>query len=279
MGGNDLVASLLAAQRGHRLLSRPCRAGAREQCRFARPRRPRRAGPGRPRPRAEPGARGRAAARTRARRADPRHPRYARPAMTLIDLRSDTVTHPTDAMRRAMAAAEVGDDVFGDDPTVNALEARAAELLGKEAGLFVASGTMGNLVSLHGPPPARLRGDRRGEHPHASWTRPAATRSSSAPRSAPLQERPDGTMDPADDRRCVARPGRPPRAAHRPRRSLENTHAHSGGRPLPLDYVRTVGRHRPRARRPAPHRRRAVLQRRRSPSASRPPSSPRRPTR
>ena len=67
--------------------------------------------------------------------------------MAVIDLRSDTVTRPTPAMRRAMAEAEVGDDVFGDDPTVRALEERAAELLGKEAGLFVASGTMGNLVS------------------------------------------------------------------------------------------------------------------------------------
>jgi threonine aldolase len=67
--------------------------------------------------------------------------------MPRIDLRSDTVTHPTPAMRRAMAGAEVGDDVFGDDPTVNALEERAAELLDKEAGLFVASGTMGNLVA------------------------------------------------------------------------------------------------------------------------------------
>ncbi|MBU6256495.1 MAG: DegT/DnrJ/EryC1/StrS family aminotransferase, partial [Chloroflexi bacterium] len=65
-----------------------------------------------------------------------------------IDLRSDTVTHPTPEMRRAMAEAEVGDDVFEDDPTVIALEERAATLLGKEAGLFVASGTMGNLVSV-----------------------------------------------------------------------------------------------------------------------------------
>src|SRR5436309_12907474 len=68
--------------------------------------------------------------------------------MPLIDLRSDTVTKPSPEMRRAMADAEVGDDVFGDDPTVVALEARAAELLGKEAGLFVPSGAMGNLVSL-----------------------------------------------------------------------------------------------------------------------------------
>jgi threonine aldolase len=65
---------------------------------------------------------------------------------TLIDLRSDTVTRPTPAMRRAMFEAEVGDDVYGEDPTVNRLEARAAEILGKEAGLFVPTGTMGNTI-------------------------------------------------------------------------------------------------------------------------------------
>ena len=65
-----------------------------------------------------------------------------------IDLRSDTVTKPSPEMRHAMGEAELGDDVFGDDPTVIALEERAAELTGKEAALFVASGTMGNLVSV-----------------------------------------------------------------------------------------------------------------------------------
>src|SRR5690349_24812072 len=65
-----------------------------------------------------------------------------------IDLRSDTVTLPSPAMRRAMMDAEVGDDVFGDDPTVQRLEGLAAEMLGKEAALFVPSGTMGNLVAL-----------------------------------------------------------------------------------------------------------------------------------
>ena len=65
-----------------------------------------------------------------------------------IDLRSDTVTRPTPAMRDAMARAEVGDDVFGDDPTVKALEAAAAARMGKEAALFVPSGTMGNLAAL-----------------------------------------------------------------------------------------------------------------------------------
>jgi threonine aldolase len=66
----------------------------------------------------------------------------------LIDLRSDTVTQPTDEMRRAMAEAPVGDDVYGDDPTVNRLERLAAERVGKQAALFVPSGTFGNLVSV-----------------------------------------------------------------------------------------------------------------------------------
>ena len=74
----------------------------------------------------------------------------------MIDLRSDTITQPTEAMRRAMAQAELGDDYYREDPTVCRLEALSAELLGQEAGLFVTSGTMGNLVSL-------LTHTRRGE--------------------------------------------------------------------------------------------------------------------
>ena len=68
--------------------------------------------------------------------------------MRVVDFRSDTVTHPTPEMRKAMAEAEVGDDVQGEDPTLNRLEAMAAERMGKEAAVFVASGTMGNLVSV-----------------------------------------------------------------------------------------------------------------------------------
>lgn len=68
--------------------------------------------------------------------------------MDVIDLRSDTVTEPTDAMREAMARAVVGDDVFGEDPTVRALETLAAEMIGKEAAVFVPSGTMANLVAV-----------------------------------------------------------------------------------------------------------------------------------
>lgn len=70
------------------------------------------------------------------------------PPVATIDLRSDTVTKPTPAMRAAMAAAEVGDDVYGEDPTVNRLEARAAEIFGREAALFVPTGTMGNQIAL-----------------------------------------------------------------------------------------------------------------------------------
>src|SRR5271170_5099529 len=66
----------------------------------------------------------------------------------MIDLRSDTITRPTAAMREAMARAEVGDDVFGDDPTVRALEEEVARITGKEAALFVSSGTMGNQLGI-----------------------------------------------------------------------------------------------------------------------------------
>ena len=68
--------------------------------------------------------------------------------MQTFDFRSDTTTHPTEKMRQAMASAKVGDDVYGEDPTVNALEQKAAEILSKERGLYVTSGTMGNLLAV-----------------------------------------------------------------------------------------------------------------------------------
>ena len=67
---------------------------------------------------------------------------------TALDFRSDTVTRPTPEMRRAMAEAEVGDDVYGEDPTVNRLEERAAQIFGREAAIFVPSGTMGNQIAI-----------------------------------------------------------------------------------------------------------------------------------
>ena len=71
-------------------------------------------------------------------------------APSRIDMRSDTVTRPTEGMRNAMMAAEVGDDVYGDDPTVNALQDKAAAMLGKEAALFMSSGTQSNLCAMLG---------------------------------------------------------------------------------------------------------------------------------
>ena len=157
---------------------------------------------------------------------------------TVIDLRSDTVTHPTDAMRRAMAAAPLGDDVFGDDPTVNELEARAAALLGKEAGLFVASGTMGNLVSLIAHLPRGYEAIA-GESTHTVLDEAGGHAVVASATIRALPERPDGTMDPAR----IADAWRDPDDPHEPITGLvviENTHAHSGGRPLSVDYTRTV---------------------------------------
>ena len=113
--------------------------------------------------------------------------------MPLLDLRSDTVTKPTAAMRAAMAAAEVGDDVFGEDPTVNALEERAAALLGKEAGLFVSSGTMANLVSLMAHVP---RGGEiiAGADTHIVLDEAANHAVVVGASVAQLRDRPDGTL-------------------------------------------------------------------------------------
>ena len=158
--------------------------------------------------------------------------------MRHIDLRSDTVTHPTPAMRRAMAEAELGDDVFGDDPTVNALEDRAASLLGKEAGLFVTSGTQGNLVSLM----AHLG---RGQEAVAAYEShivmdEAAGHAVVVGASVrALRSGPDGTMDPDELDESFRDPGDP----HEPISGLvaiENTHAHSMGQPLGVAYTQAV---------------------------------------
>ena len=158
--------------------------------------------------------------------------------MHRIDLRSDTVTHPTPAMRRAMAEAEVGDDVFSDDPTVNALEERAAALLGKEAGLFVASGTMGNLV-------AQMAHLGRGQETIASaeshlvMDEAAGHAVVVGTSIRALPDRPDGTLD----LNLVAASFRDPEDPHEPISGLvaiENTHAHSMGQPLSVAYTQAV---------------------------------------
>lgn len=158
--------------------------------------------------------------------------------MDMIDLRSDTVTKPTPEMRRAMADAEVGDDVFGDDPTVRALEERSAALLGKEAGLFVASGTMGNLVAQMAHV-ARGQETIAGYQSHVVLDEAAGHAVVVGASVRALRERSDGTMDPDDIRAAFRDAGDP----HQPISGLviiENTHAHSMGRPLSVAYTATV---------------------------------------
>ncbi len=158
--------------------------------------------------------------------------------MRFVDLRSDTVTKPTPAMRRAMANAEVGDDVMGEDPTVNRLEAMAAERLGKESGLFVVSGTMGNLVSLlsHcGRGDEVIIGDSA--HTYIYEQGGMAALGGIHPRVVP--NRPDGTLDLAEVE-AVIRPDN----VHFPHTRLitvENTHNRKGGVVLSPRYMAELG--------------------------------------
>jgi threonine aldolase len=158
--------------------------------------------------------------------------------MPYIDLRSDTVTLPSPEMRRAMADAELGDDVLGEDPTVNALEERAAELLGKEAGLFVSSGTMGNLVSLMAHLPRGHEAIAGRQH-HFVIDEAAGHAVVVGASVRALSERPDGSLDPDE----LAEAFRNPDDYHEPRTglvALENTHAHSMGQPLSPEYEASI---------------------------------------
>ena len=155
----------------------------------------------------------------------------------LIDLRSDTVSHPTPAMRAAMAQAEVGDDVFGDDPTVIRLEEVSAAMTGHEAALFVASGSMGNLVAL-------LTHAQRGHEvivgakSHIYLNEVAGMAALGGLQAVPLPNQPDGTLrfeDIADSIRSED--------VHHPRTRLvclENTQNICGGVPLTPEYTRQV---------------------------------------
>lgn len=159
--------------------------------------------------------------------------------MHIVDLRSDTITQPTPAMRRAMAEAEVGDDVFGDDPTVRRLEELAAARLGKEAALFVASGTMGNLVSLL----AQCgRGDEviLGDQAHTYMYEQGGMAALGGIHPRVLKNQPDGTLDLDEIAAAIRDPDNP----HFPRTRLitvENTHNRCGGAALPVAYMRAVG--------------------------------------
>ncbi len=157
--------------------------------------------------------------------------------MRVVDLRSDTVTHPSPEMRRAMYEAELGDDVYGEDPTLNALEAKAAERLGKEAAVFVASGTMGNLVSV-------LSHAQRGDeiilgnkaHIFRSEAGGASALGGVSFHTIPNDSR--GMLD-LDDIQSAVRPNDP----HMPRTALvclENTQNMCGGATLTQDDMKSV---------------------------------------
>ncbi|CAN5683825.1 low-specificity L-threonine aldolase [soil metagenome] len=155
-----------------------------------------------------------------------------------IDLRSDTVTRPTPAMRRAMAEAEVGDDVLGDDPTVEALQREAAELLGKEAGLFVPTGSMGNQVSLGllARPGEEVVCDAGSHFLHYEGGSVAAHLGLMM---RPLPGR-EGVL-------AAERVAEAVRAGddHSPRTAvvtMENTHNSAGGKVFPLDEARAVAK-------------------------------------
>ena len=158
--------------------------------------------------------------------------------MRIVDLRSDTLTRPTAAMSKAMAEAEVGDDVFGEDPTVNKLEEMAAERMGKEAALFVASGTMGNLVSLLAH---CARGEEiiLGSFAHTFYFEQGGSAAVGGIHPRTLPNQPDGTLTLSDIEGAIR-----PDNVHFPRTRLivlENTHNLCGGHPLDVDYMKAVG--------------------------------------
>jgi len=158
--------------------------------------------------------------------------------METVDLRSDTVTRPTPEMRDAMARAEVGDDVYGEDPTVNRLQAIAAELTGKEAGLFVASGTMGNLTAIL----AHCgRGDEviLGDKAHTFLFEAGGISALGGVHSHQLPNQPDGSLKLEDIQAAIRDDD-----SHFPTSRLiclENTHNRCGGTFLTVDHTRAVG--------------------------------------
>ncbi len=154
-----------------------------------------------------------------------------------IELRSDTLTRPTPAMRRAMAEAEVGDDVFGEDPTVNRLEEEAAARLGKEAALLVTSGTQANLVAIlaHcGRGEEMILGDRA----HSFFFEQGGSAAVASVHPRTVNNRPDGTMALTELEAAIR-----PENIHFPRTALiclENTHNLCHGSPLPVSYLEAV---------------------------------------
>jgi threonine aldolase len=158
--------------------------------------------------------------------------------MDIVDLRSDTVTRPTPAMREAMAMAEVGDDVFGEDPTINRLQEMAAERMGKEAGLFVSSGTMGNLIAVLAH---CNRGDEAimGDQAHTFLFEAGGISALGGVFPHTLPNQPDGSIKLEAIEGALRNPADP----HHPISKLvilENTQNRCGGTVLTKEYMRQV---------------------------------------
>ena len=158
--------------------------------------------------------------------------------MATIDLRSDTVTKPSAEMRQAMADAEVGDDVYGEDPSINKLQQKAADLLGKEAGLLMASGTMSNLVAAltH-----CKRGDEiiMGDQAHMFWNESAGASALAGAQLRLVPNDPQGRIDLDDLKNAI----RPKGNVHMPPTTLiclENTHNRCSGGGLTPDDTKRV---------------------------------------
>ena len=158
--------------------------------------------------------------------------------MATIDLRSDTVTKPSAEMRQAMADAEVGDDVYGEDPSINKLQQKAADLLGKEAGLLMASGTMSNLVAAltH-----CKRGDEiiMGDQAHMFWNESAGASALAGAQLRLVPNDPQGRIDLDDLKNAI----RPKGNVHMPPTTLiclENTHNRCSGGVLTPDDTKRV---------------------------------------
>ena len=157
--------------------------------------------------------------------------------MRIVELRSDTKTQPTPAMREAMATSVYGDDMVGEDPTVNRLEAMAAEMLGKEAGLLLSSGTMGNLVPILA---LCQRGEDLiiGDKSHIFRAEAGGASALGGVAYNPIPNLPDGTLDPAEVEENI----HPADQHYSPTRliALENTHNACNGRALTQDEIASV---------------------------------------
>ncbi|MDE5414559.1 low-specificity L-threonine aldolase [Alkalihalobacterium chitinilyticum] len=156
--------------------------------------------------------------------------------MTFIDFRSDTVTKPTEEMRQAMLTAEVGDDVYGEDPTINRLEALAAKILGKEAALFVTSGTQGNQVAV-------LTHCRPGDEvileaeSHIFLYEGGASSALAGVQTRPIQGL-RGALDPLDVKKAIR--GEDIHYPYSGLICLENTHNKAGGKVVPVQTMKEI---------------------------------------